>query len=231
MAVIGKREAEVAGLLRRISRFFHRAQQTLRNKRLARQAAHAVEDRGEILRFGVRLYDLLARNAHELQQRHKLLYALRIRGAVHTVEERQFMVEREFRRRNVRRHHHLLDELLRFAGNARHDVDTNAVFIKNEFRFAAVQLHGAAGCGVRLQNIGKLLRRHQGFHDGRVFVQNLLRCRAVQNFVDLAVHTAHLGIDDRLFKIVLCDVSLFVELDKRGEGQLVRARVQGARAV
>ena len=26
-------------------------------------------------------------------------------------------------------------------------VDTNAVFIKNEFRFAAVQLHGAAGCG------------------------------------------------------------------------------------
>ena len=104
VAVIGKREAEVAGLLRRISRFFHRAQQTLRNKRLARQAAHAVEDRGEILRFGVRLYDLLARNAHELQQRHKLLYALRVRGAVHTVEERQFMVEREFRRRNVRRH-------------------------------------------------------------------------------------------------------------------------------
>ena len=127
--------------------------------------------------------------------------------------------------------HHLFDELFRLAGGTGQQVNTHPVFVQHKLGLVAGKVHVAPGFGSLLKDARQLLGGHQALHDGGVLVQKFLGGGARQNLVDLGVHAPDFGVDHRFLKAVVQHVALLVKVHQGGEGELLRARVQGAHPV
>ena len=226
MGVVLLRETEVPDLLRRVERPLHRAEHHHRKDALQRRALDLLQELREVLLVG----EVAAGDAELREVRAQVLQLLGVRRLVEAREDLHAARPEFLRDGLVRRHHALLDHLVRFVVGPHRDAGHHPVRVDLDLGLGHLHVERTRREAV----LPQLLRKFVDGVDDLPLRRLQLRPRnllALQLRHHLLVGEARLGADDGLGERARDADALRVEGEEGGEGEAVLVRHKRADAV
>ena len=229
VGVVLQCQTEVADGIRRIGSLCHGAQHHDVQHRIQVGASCAVQNLCQMAGLDVGEHrHIHAQTQEDLFQ----IFDLLRRGlVVDTIDKRQVLFPCHLCGSFVCQQHHLLDDALALSTLPCNHVHADILIVDDERTLGSLQLRRTTALPLPQTDVAQLVHQRNHVDDILILVQQLLRSRAVQNLIDLAVYALDGGADDRLAELVLHDLAVFVQLHECGERQTVFAGVQRADAV
>ena len=227
MRIVFRRQAEVTDIIRLINGLLHGAQCYCRYQSFFRTAGDFLHGLLNILRLRFFLRNKF--NIKVCQQLGELLHLFLVRNIMHAVDKRPVLVKHMLRNGFVSRQHKLLDNRLRIAVDALHDLNRMQLFVQNNLLLWQIKVHSTTTRTLVMQNMAQDI--HAGNHRQNVLILVAHFLVACQNCTHNIVAQTVTDIDNRRENLVAEHLAHFVDMHLAGHGQTVLAGIQAADTV
>ena len=225
--VVLRRQTEVTDVIRLINCLLHGTQRYRSYQSFLRTAGDFLHSLLNILRL--RFFLRYKFNIKVCQQLSELLHLFLAWNIMHTVDKRPVLVKHMLRNGFVGCQHELLDNRLRIAVNALHNLNRVQLFVQNYLLLRQIKVHSTAARTLVMQNLAQNIHTRNHRQNVLILVAHFLV--ACQNCTHNIVAQAVTYIDNRRENLVAEHLAHFVDMHLAGHGKTVLAGIQAADAV